>query len=55
MKKIIISLAVIVSIIIVGYVLKDINVNESMVSDKRFIEIYSGYGCDIFYDKETKV
>lgn len=55
MKKIIISLAVIVSIIIVGYVLKDIDVNESIANDERFIEIYCNYGCDVFYDKETKV
>lgn len=58
MKKIIISLSIIIGIISIGWLLKDVTIQNVNATDNRFIQIYNQYSSDgfrIYYDKETKV
>ena len=58
MKKIIISLLIIIVVILVGWLLKDITISNNYAENERFIQIYNQYSKDgfrIYYDKETKV
>ena len=58
MKKIIISLLIIIGIILTGWVLKDVTISNNYAENERFIQIYnqsSKDGFRIYYDKETKV
>jgi hypothetical protein len=56
MKKIIISLLIILSILIVGYIFKDISVTESEAyTDDRFVKIQSWGNNFVMVDKETGV
>lgn len=58
MKKIIISLLVIIGIILTGWLLKDVTISNNYAENERFIQIYEQYSKDnfrIYYDKETKV
>ena len=58
MKKIIISLLIIIGIVLTGWLLKDVTIQNVNATDDRFIRIYSQYSKDtfrIYYDKETKV
>lgn len=58
MKKIIISLLIIIGILITGLLLKDVTIQESCASNDRFVRVYSQNGNDelkIYYDKKTKV
>ena len=58
MKKIIISLLIIIVVILVGWLLKDITISNNYAENERFIQIYnqsSRDGFRIYYDKETKV
>lgn len=55
MKKIIISLLIVIGIILIGWLLKDITISNNYAGNKRFIKInYEDY-FDIVYDVETKV
>lgn len=58
MKKIIISLSIIIGIVLIGWLLKDVTIQNVNATDDRFIQIYSQYSKDgfrIYYDKKTKV
>ena len=58
MKKIIISLLIIIGIILTGWLLKDVTISNNYAENGRFIQIYNQYSKDgfrIYYDKETKV
>lgn len=58
MKKIIISLLIIIAIILTGWLLKDVTISDNYAENERFIKIYDQYSKDtfrIYYDKKTKV
>lgn len=56
MKKIIVSLLIVLFIWIAGYIPKDIFVQEVKATQKdRFIEIYKQKGFSIVVDKNTRV
>ena len=59
MKKIIISLLIIIGIILTGWLLKDVTISNNYAENGRFIQIYNqssmNDGFKIYYDKETKV
>lgn len=55
MKKIIISLLIVIGIILTGWLLKDVTISNNYAENERFIKI-NDEGCfDIVYDVETKV
>lgn len=55
MKKILISIVMIVLIMLLAYIFKDIITVNSNASDDRFVLISNEGIFDIYYDKETKV
>lgn len=59
MKKMIVSLLIVIGIIFVGWMLKDVTIQDVNAADNRFImvhqEISSGNMCKVYYDNETKV
>ena len=61
MKKIIISLLIIIGIVLTGWLLKDVTISNNYAENGRFIQIYnqssniSNDGFRIYYDKKTKV
>lgn len=55
MKKILISIAMIILTILLAYIFKDIITVNSNASDDRFVLISNEGVFDIYYDKETKV
>lgn len=58
MKKITISLLIIIGIVLTGWLLKDLTISNNYAENERFIQIYNQYSKDdfrIYYDKETKV
>ena len=59
MKKIIISLSIIIGIVLTGWLLKDVTISNNYAENGRFIQIYNqssmNDGFRIYYDKETKV
>lgn len=59
MKKIIISLLIIIGIVLTGLLLKDVTISNNYAENGRFIQIYNqsqmNDGFRIYYDKETKV
>lgn len=55
MKKIIISLLIIAGIILTGWFLKDITIQDSNATDYRFITIQKWNDNKVIYDKETRV
>lgn len=60
MKKIIISLLIIITIILIGWLLKDLTIQENYATNTRFKEIERQYTLDgflavIYYDKITKI
>ena len=58
MKKIIISLLIIIGIVLTGWLLKDVTISNNYAENERFIQIYNQHSKDgfrIYYDKETKV
>ncbi len=55
MKKIIVSLILIVMIVVIAYISKDLIVQDAIANDNRFIEIDKYNKGIIVYDKQTKV
>lgn len=59
MKKIIISLLIIIGIVLTGWLLKDVTISNNYAENERFIKIYNQSSMNdsfrIYYDKETKV
>ena len=59
MKKIIISLLIIIGITLTGWLLKDVTISNNYAENERFIKIYNQSSMNdsfrIYYDKETKV
>ena len=56
MKKIVISFLIILSIIIVGYIFKDISVNASEAyTEDRFVKTQNWGNNFVMVDKETRV
>lgn len=59
MKKIIISLLIIIGIVLTGWSLKDVTISNNYAENERFIQIYKQSSVNdrfrIYYDKETKV
>ena len=55
MKKITISLIVIIIIVGLAYMLKDLIVLDTIANEDRFIKIDRYNYTDIVYDKQTKV
>lgn len=58
MKKMTISILIVLGVIFSGWLLKDITISNSYAENERFIRIYNQYSKDsfrIYYDKETKV
>lgn len=59
MKKIIISLLIIIVIVLAGWLLKDVTISNNYAENGRFIQIYNQSSMNdsfrIYYDKETKV
>lgn len=55
MKKIIISLLIMIIIVLTGWLLKDVSIQNNYAENERFITIKKGSGFNIVYDTETKV
>ena len=59
MKKIIISLLIMIGIVLTGWLLKDVTISNNYAENERFIQIYKQSSLNdrfrIYYDKETKV
>lgn len=55
MKKIIISLLIIIAIILTGWLLKDVAIQNVNATDNRFVMIGEEVYFRIVYDVETKV
>lgn len=55
MKKIIISLLIMIGIILTGWLLKDVTISNNYAENERFIQIYNQDNFRIYYDKKTKV
>ena len=55
MKKIIISLLIIIGIVLTGGLLKDVTISNNYAENERFIKINDEGYFDIIYDVETKV
>ena len=58
MKKMTISILIVLGVIFSGWLLKDITISNSYAENERFIRIYNQSSKDsfrIYYDKETKV
>ncbi len=55
MKKIIISLLIIIGIVLTGWLLKNVIISNNYAENERFIKINDEGYFDIVYDVETKV
>lgn len=55
MKKIIISLLIIIGIVLTGWLLKDVTISNNYAENERFVIIQQEYNGKVMYDKETKV
>ncbi len=56
MKKIVVSLIIVISIVLIGWLLKDITMPTSLaVNESRFITIAEGPHFRVVYDTQTKV
>jgi hypothetical protein len=55
MKKIIISLLIIIGIVLTGWLLKDVTISNDYAENERFVIIQQEYNGKVMYDKETKV
>ena len=59
MKKIIISLLIMIGIVLTGWLLKDVTISNNYAENERFIQIYNQSSMKdefrIYYDKKTKV
>ena len=59
MKKIIISLLMMIGIVLTGWLLKDVTISNNYAENERFIQIYNQSSMKdefrIYYDKKTKV
>lgn len=55
MKKIIISLLIIIGIVLTGWLLKDVTISNNYAENERFIKINDEGYFYIVYDVETKV
>ena len=55
MKKILISIGIIILIILVGCFTPDLTINESTAKTDRFVKIQTWGNNFVMYDKETKV
>ena len=59
MKKIIISLLIMIGIVLTGWLLKDVTISNNYAENERLIQIYNQSSMKdefrIYYDKKTKV
>lgn len=55
MKKIKISLLIIIGIILTGWLLKDVTISNNYAENKRFVTIQKEPNGKVMYDKQTKV
>ena len=55
MKKIIISLLIIIGIVLTGWLLKDVTISNNYAENERFVIIQQERNGKVMYDKETKV
>lgn len=55
MKKIIISLLIIIGIVLTGWLLKDVTISNNYAGNERFVIIQHRQDEKVMYDKETKV
>lgn len=59
MKKMIVSILIVLGVIFSGWLLKDITIQDVNATDNRFIrvhkEISSNREYEVYYDNETKV
>ena len=55
MKKIIISLLIIIGIVLTGLLLKDVTISNNYAENERFVIIQEDSNGKVMYDKETKV
>ena len=55
MKKIIISLLMMIGIVLTGWLLKDVTISNNYAENERFVIIQQRYDEKVMYDKETKV
>lgn len=55
MKKIIISLLIVLGVIFSSWLLKDITIQDINATDTRFTLVYNEDDFKIYYDKKTKV
>lgn len=55
MKKIIISLLIIIGIVLTGWLLKDVTISNNYTENERFVVIQQECNGKVMYDKETKV
>lgn len=55
MKKIIISLLIIIGIVLTGWLLKDVTISNNYAENERFVIIQQEHNGKVMYDKETKV
>ena len=55
MKKIIISLLIMIGIVLTGWLLKDVTISNNYAENERFVIIQQRRNEKVMYDKETKV
>ena len=55
MKKIIISVLIMIGIVLTGWLLKDVTISNNYAENERFVIIQQRYDEKVMYDKETKV
>lgn len=55
MKKIIISLLIIIGIVLTGWLLKDVTISNNYAENERFVIIQKERNGKVMCDKETKV
>ena len=55
MKKIIISLLMMIGIVLTGWLLKDVTISNNYAENERFVIIQQRDDEKVMYDKETKV
>lgn len=55
MYKLMISILIVISIMVLGFIFKNISTTEVQSSNDRFVKISNGYYFIIVYDTQTKV
>lgn len=55
MKKMMIILLIVIGVILAGWILKDVTIQDNYAENKRFTKVYNGGKFEIYCDTVTKV